>query len=529
MRIVSVPALAALLNGAEEVALIDLREQGLYARGHLLFARSVPLSTLELRIGDLVPRKDTAIVLCGEGDRETIESGVEKLRALGYSDVSVQEGGNAAWTKAGHRIFGGIYVPSKAFGEVVEHYFATPNVTPEQLREWIDNGRPIRIFDSRPPDEFKRMSIPGAVDCPGAELVYRVPDLLPSDDTIVVVNCAGRTRSIIGAQSLINAGIPNPVYALRNGTMGWELAGFSVDRGKEIRAPAPSPGGALRAEEMAMRFASKANVREIDWADYQQLKQDDSRTCYLFDVRSDEEFLAGHVLDAVHAPGGQLVQATDSYVGTLRSRIVAYDDQRVRALMSAAWLTLAGWSEVFVLSAVPSGQLRSGPRHRVSVEVPACDAMVSADELAFLIAGGDAHLVDLASSAEFLASHIPGARFAIRARLSRALARLDPKPHVVLTSPDGLLAQLACPEARPHWQGRISVLAGGSVAWSASGRPLERGFDYDLALEPPEDLWHTPSSFFGGGKPAMQEYIDWETGLTERVRGEPGTNFKLPF
>jgi hypothetical protein len=31
------------------------------------------------------------------------------------------------------------------------------------------------------------------------------------------VNCAGRTRSIIGTQSLINAGVPNPVTALRNG------------------------------------------------------------------------------------------------------------------------------------------------------------------------------------------------------------------------------------------------------------------------------------------------------------------------
>ena len=67
---------------------------------------------------------------------------------------------------------------------------------------------------------------------PGAELVLRVRDIAPSPDTTIVVNCAGRTRSIIGAQSLINAGIPNKVVALRNGTMGWHLAGFTCDKGE---------------------------------------------------------------------------------------------------------------------------------------------------------------------------------------------------------------------------------------------------------------------------------------------------------
>ena len=70
---------------------------------------------------------------------------------------------------------------------------------------------------------------------PGGELVYRIGDLAPDPKTLVVVNCAGRTRSIMGAESLRRAGIPNKVVALRNGTMGWELAGFRCDRGRTER------------------------------------------------------------------------------------------------------------------------------------------------------------------------------------------------------------------------------------------------------------------------------------------------------
>ena len=85
-------------------------------------------------------------------------------------------------------------------------------------------------------DEFNRMSIPGGINCPGAELTHRIAALAPDPATTVVVNCAGRTRSILGAQSLRHAGVPNPVVALRNGTMGWHLAGFELEHGQDRAA-----------------------------------------------------------------------------------------------------------------------------------------------------------------------------------------------------------------------------------------------------------------------------------------------------
>ena len=153
---------------------------------------------------------------------------------LGWADVTVLEGGVAAWP---HTRYSGVNVPSKAFGEWVERRFGTPHLTAVELHERFERGERMVVLDSRPLREFRRMSIPGAVDCPGAELVYRVHDLLDDDATTVVVNCAGRTRSIIGAQSLRNAGVPNPVFALEGGTMGWELAGFGVTSGCEQHVP----------------------------------------------------------------------------------------------------------------------------------------------------------------------------------------------------------------------------------------------------------------------------------------------------
>ena len=84
----------------------------------------------------------------------------------------------------------------------------------------------------------------------------------PDPDTLVVVNCAGRTRSIIGCQSLSNAGIPNRVVALKDGTMGWDLAGFECERGATRVAPAPSAAGhgqgaARRPSACAQRFGVK--------------------------------------------------------------------------------------------------------------------------------------------------------------------------------------------------------------------------------------------------------------------------------
>jgi rhodanese-related sulfurtransferase len=212
--------LKARLHDGGEIALLDAREELPFGRRHLLMASCVPLSRLELLVDDLVPRRATRVVWCDD-DEGLAARAAARMAALGYWNVALLDGGIAAWEAAGFRVYSGVHVPSKAFAEVVEHEAATPWISAEELKALIDRKADIAIYDSRSYEEYHNNSIPTAVSVPGAELVYRFADLMPSSATTVIVNCGGRTRSIIGAQSLINAGVANKVVSLKDGTMAW--------------------------------------------------------------------------------------------------------------------------------------------------------------------------------------------------------------------------------------------------------------------------------------------------------------------
>ncbi|HEY7663667.1 MAG TPA: rhodanese-like domain-containing protein [Xanthobacteraceae bacterium] len=518
---VTAHALKAMLADGRELALIDLREELIFSQNHLLLARSVPLSRLELKFAALVPRRTTRIVLCDDADGLAGRA-AEVLGRAGYTDVSALAGGVAAWAAAGFELFSGVNVPSKAFGEFVEHASATPSIAAEELDRLMRDGADMVVLDSRPFDEYQRVSIPTAVNVPGAELVLRVRDIAPSPQTLVVVNCAGRTRSIIGAQSLINAGVPNKVMALRNGTMGWTLAGLACESGGTRRAPQVTGAGLAWARSAAEEVARRFGIARIDLATVERWRADADRTLYLFDVRDPGEYDAGHVPGALSAPGGQLVQATDQYVGTLGARIVLVDDAEVRAVMTASWLRQMGWAEVFVLA--EAGHEQQRPAAAVLGAAPPPEARIDADALAALMARGQATVVDLSLSREYLKAHIAGAWFAIRSRLAGALARIAPPATLVLTSEDGVLAGLAVGEAAALVAGGpVRALAGGNAAWLAAGRTLTAA-DPRLADEP-VDTWLKPYERPQDQTKAMRDYLAWEVDLLARVERDGSAAF----
>jgi rhodanese-related sulfurtransferase len=442
----------AMLHDGAEMALLDVREEGVFSEaGHPFFANSVPLSRLELMIGELVPRKSARIVVLDGGAEDLAERAAARLAQMGYCTLAIMAGGSRGWAAAGFELFTGINVPSKAFGELVEHRCKTPHIAAGELKRRLDAGEEVLIVDSRPIGEFRNMSIPGAFDCPGAELVYRVPDRLRSPDSLVVVNCAGRTRSIIGAQSLRNAGLANPVMALENGTMGWELAGLDLARGREDALPPPSPSGLARARALADQVAVKFGIVRIDDAMLARfLDEAAERTLYLFDVRGPEEYAAGHLAAARSAPGGQLVQATDVYMATRNARVVLIDDDGVRAAMTGSWLAQMGWPEVYVLDGGLAGRkLVQGSAAPVIPEVEGADvATITPAELKGLLDGSEAAVVDLGPSIAYEAGHIPGAWFAVRARLGQSLDRVPARRFLVLTSP-AAAPSFACSLAAP--------------------------------------------------------------------------------
>jgi rhodanese-related sulfurtransferase len=507
----------------DELALLDAREEGEFGAAHLFWAVPCPLSKREARARILLPRLTVRIV-CVDDGTGLAERLADWLAGIGATDVTVLDGGTTAWSDAGYRLFSGVNVPSKAFGEWVEHHYGTVSVDPQQLADWQASGRRMVVLDSRTHEEFVRMTIPGAISVPGGELAYRIGDLAPDAETLVVVNCAGRTRSILGAESLRRAGIPNQVVALRNGTMGWELAGLRCERGRTERYPAGTPQSAQLALERAGRFAEASGVRVIDEVALADMEADASRTLYLLDVRDPSEFGVARRPGSRNAPGGQLVQATDAWIGVRGARIVLLDDTGARARMAGAWLRQMGHRDVFVM---PGGDMRA-PQPEPSMPEPTDPVSeITVIDLQNLLDTGDRTvIVDLARSLDFREGHIPRAVWAIRTRLDIVADMLAAADHVVLTSPDGALARLAVAEAASLSRGEVRVLQGGTAAWHEFGRPLMKD-----RTNPPDaaclDVYLRPYDRNEGVEEAMHAYLSWEIALVDEIERDGTVRFGI--
>ena len=522
---VSPQAVKTMLGDGNELALVDVREQGVYFHGHLLFACCIPLSQLELRVADLIPRRTTRVVLCDGNDDGMARTAAGKLDGFGYSDVSVMTGGSEAWRAAGFEMFSGVNVVSKAFGEYVEHRYDTPRISAGQLAELQASGENMVILDSRPMEEFHNISIPGGIDCPGAELVYRVFDAAPDPATLVVVNCAGRTRSIIGAQSLINAGIPNRVVALKDGTMGWQLAGYQPASGETVHAAAPDAASLSRARSAAARVAENFEVRECSHDELAQWRaQSGERTLYVLDVRTPEEFAAGHLPGSRHAPGGQLVQATDEYVATRHARIVLVDNDGVRATMTASWLRQMGWNDVHVLRHALDAALENGASTPGLLDFSVAPTL-AATELSSRLAQGGVTVLDFATSLEYRKRHIPGALWGLRSRLDEALAAVPVGTALALTSPDGVLAHYVASDLS-HRRPAVDavVLEGGTRAWTQAGLATDSGTE--LLTTEANDIWYKPYEQASSVREAMQGYLDWEVNLVAQIERDGDARFR---
>ncbi|KAA8996448.1 hypothetical protein FJU30_21900 [Affinibrenneria salicis] len=520
------------LNATAEIALLDVREHGLYTRGHLLLAANAPLWRLNLLIGDLVPRLSTRIVLTDE-DGSLLEQAASRLINLGYRNLALLSGGTQAWRQAGLEIFIDENVPSKALGEVVEIQAHTPNITVEELRQRQANGEKLVIVDGRTPEEFDNFSLPGAHNVPNGELPYRIRELAPDPETLVVVNCAGRTRSIIGAQTLIDAGLPNRVAALTNGTMAWLLADQPLNKGRRTRLPQPGAQHLSAAREQAHQLTQQAGLTILDASALAALRVNPARTLYQFDTRTHDEYQAGHLPGFRWAPGGQLVQATDHFAAVRGARIVLADWDGVRARHTAVWLQRLGGFEVYLYQPAPDAELEQGPSTpRILQDAALTPAPeITPQQLQPLLERQAAQVIDVDNSLHFIRRHIAGARFIAPHRLLEWLPRLaaaDAPQQWVLTSKDGVLARLIA-SALQSYAFNAAALSGGNQAWFAAGLPTVGG-DEDI-LTGEEDRQRNGYSVSDPVRRnrLFRNYLEWEIGLVRQL-GRPGgeLRFNLP-
>jgi len=512
-------------HDGDEIALLDAREEVPYDQRHILMASCVPIGRLEIIVDALVPRRNARVVWCDDGEG-LAERAAERLFALAYTDISILEGGIAAWEAAGYRLYSGVHVPSKAFAEVIEHDAGTPYISAAELKAMMDDGTDMALFDSRSYEEFHVNSIPGAISIPGAELVYRFKDLVPSPDTTVVVNCGGRTRSIIGAQSLISAGFPNKIVSLMNGTQGWHLAGYEIIKGATKTVPDVSAAGLKAAQDAAARVAKKHDISILDKDSLAQWQKDSAkRSVYALDVRTHKEYEAGHLPRIKHIPGGQLIQETDRHLGVWGGRVLLIDDNGVRATMTASWLKQMGWDvSVFIMDM--TGELETGPHQR---RVPGLEdtdgTYIIPSFLNDKLKDGTALVVDLDMSQNYFDAHIPGAWYMNRSNLTEDLKKLPKAELYVLTSSDSALAQLAVYQTEKITETDAAFVQGGTDAWKAAGLPLEQG-PTNLASEV-NDIRLKAREQNQDMEEAMREYLAWEIELVNQMATDDDQRFQV--
>ena len=499
------------LFDGQEIALFDVREHGQYGEAHLFFGVNLPYSRLELEVRRLAPNPKVRFVIYDQNGGDVAARSAERLQALGYEHVHVLEGGADGWQAAGLQLFAGVHVPSKAFGELVEETSHTPHVTAQQLAEWQARGEPLVVLDGRPFDEYRKMTIPGSVCCPNGELGYRLQDLVPDDHTPVVVNCAGRTRSIIGAQTLINLGVKNPVYALENGTQGWYLEDFQLEHGSTRRYADEVSSKALPQQRLAaQKLAEQAGAKTVLAAQVEQWAADVTRSLFLCDVRTAEEFAAGSLPGAQHTPGGQLIQSTDLYIGVRQARLVLIDSDGVRAPIVASWLRQLGHEAYVLAGGVSSGLALP------AYQAPAYQALpvISAKSLSDALKDDTLVVIDLRPSMSYRKAHIAGSRWSIRSLLASDVAG-DQRP-LVLLADDPRLAAFAAQVLPDTQRAHARLLEGGLDAWRAAGFAVQED-----ANTPPDhqciDFLYFTHDRHSGNKDAARQYLAWEIGLLAQM------------
>ena len=519
---VDVATVRGWLGDGGETAFIDVREEGQHNDGHPLLAVNLPYSRLELAIGRLVPRRSTRIVLVDDGDG-VAEKAARRLAALGYGDVHALAGGVTAWG-ARYPLFPSSNVPSKAFAELVEIDRHTPHVTPAELDRLRREGQKVAVLDSRTVEEFNRFHVPGAITCPGAELVHRFTDLVPDRDTLVVVSCAGRTRSIIGAQSLINAGVPNKVVSLQGGTQAWRLSGLELERDTGASLTPVSDAAAAAARSWAEGVAARYGVRMIDRATLAAWQADETRTTFALDVRTPQEYAAGHLAGSVSAEGGQLVQAIDRWVGTRGARLVLIDDTGTRAIMTAHWLKQMGWDAVVLDRPFAGRTLVAGSNDDTRAPLP--DVLtIGVAEAAHWLHDGAAS-VFIGPSAEYRKAHPEDSVWAIRPRLDRLPASVLRATRIAVFADDEAVGALAAADLGELAAGPVALVQGGVSAWRAAARPFAASPN-----DPPDaeriDMIFWNHDRHAGNEAAMRAYLQWETELPDEIARDGLAGFRL--
>ncbi len=519
--------LKVLLDSDSSFALLDVREAGEYNSTHIPGASWLPRRRLEFQMRDAVPFKGVHVVVCDDDGRRAAMAATT-LEGMGYTNVSVLQGGTNAWVNKELPTEWGMNVPSKDFGEKVEIQNTVTEISADDLHTRLESGKHTVILDARTPEEYQRFNIPGSRSLPGGELAFRITDIaegLAPDDAIIV-NCAGRTRSIIGARTLQRMGFTN-VSALTNGTAGWMLAGYELERGADrLTMPEPSAKGVGAAEVYAEVLAKEDGIQYVDTNGLEALfKVQNERTIYFIDVRTNPEYVQGHIPGFRWIPGGQAVQRFDDAAVVKSCTVVFCCDGKARAMVTASWYRQLCVKDVYVLDggttawSANGGSLEAGVAAQTPVGYETASTVVASLSANEVQSDGNAAVIFVDTSQDFSSGHVPGSRWAPRGWIEIRMSDLvpDKQTHIIVTCTDGQASALAGATLMGLGYTNVSRMEGGMAAWRNADLPVEQGLTGVLALpgDIPADVVLTgPERNFAD----TMTYLRWETALGEKYR-----------
>ena len=518
MKSITPVELDGLLADGGSRAFVDVSDVPEYNEAHIPGFSSVTRAEIEYRFQRLVPSRRTPVVLADvDGRRAELAAGT--VERMGYDDVSVLAGGVARWSLEEFPTEWGVNVPSKDFGEKVHVHEALPELRADEIASRMERGERFVFLDARPPEEHRAVTVPGSRSVPSAELPLRIAELASDPDATVVVHCAGRTRSIIGASVLHRMGVPN-VYEMTNGTVGWRMAGQELEFGSDrVSLPEPSPDGLAQAEAFADRIVAEDGVRYLSVEELGR-RMSESEPAYLIDVRTSEEFGSGHIPGFWWIPGGQTVQRSDDAVAVRDADIIFACDGRVRSAVTASWYRRMGFQNVYAVHGGTTAWAEAGHELRDGMEERApfgytqalgrCN-LITAPDLDDELRGAEGtRFIYVGTSERFASAHVPGSTWAPRGDLELLIADLVPdraSPFVV-TCPDGAGSVLASDALAGLGYGNVRVLEGGVDAWAAEVLPVEQGLTG--LMGPPNDVLYSGTH---RSMAAGINYLRWETEL----------------
>jgi len=512
----------------EEVAVIDVREARFYAQGHINLSAHSALSSLELQVLRSVPRPQVCVVLVDDDGAVggAAEQAMSVLAALTFTHVRLLEGGIKGWQASGYSLGTGYNTLVKACADLAHAHYATPTVTPAQLEARFERGQPTTVIDCRPEVEYQKTSVGRAVNVPGVELALQELNRTDEADHLYVISCFSRTRGIVATTTLARLNGVSNVAFLEDGVMASFLYGLPTGPGD---AQLPSPGRLAPDEVLRQHTATlvqRHGLKVIDHAQCLQLQAErDQRTLYVFDVRPEVAYRAGHLAHAVSVPGGQLLMTYDAHVPVRHARIVLVDDGHLkRAAVPAFWLSHFDNADIYVLSLDEAGVT-------LVTEMPADALPATVRWLApqqvqeHLVAG--LPVLDVGPSLDYEQGHLPGAKFVLRPSLAAWLETQPPGP-LVFTSPDGVNAAYAAAHVSRPLGLEAYALNGGTQAWRAAGLEVEMAFEPQQLLSPFDDDWGSTMRAKVNREQIFRDYLTWERGLGHDIARDDTVQFRWP-